>query len=564
VRGLGPITALFVSIAGAVGVGWQYWVFYEPGHVPLPENLWFAGIPPGVSAYIIGGIATLIPMLGYSILITALPRSGGGYVAISRIISPFAGFLAAWFEFCFVGIFLGINAVAPFELGFGSIGVGLGITSPTPFNDIGYLAGALVLLVVFVLIFYLGVRFIAYAFQLLVWVPLALGVYVLFLLATAILNPAILQNGISLVALEHGMTGVTAESYVKGALAQGLDGANIGNYWTAVSASMLGAYLAFTGYTAATFAAGEVENPDKNFPRVLLLAPIIIVIMYVTMATFGAYAAASVGQTTLPNGDRWSFYEAWSYLTHGGGSLQQAGVPGVRALIPTLASLVGAGLGLRSLNVVIFAFSILWVVNEIPAFLLVGSRIIFAMSFDRVLPSFLSKVSGRSNSPVYATILVAMFAIFGALSETCIVCNGGSWNPGGTLGDVLNALFVDGFYYVDIMDAAFLALFSLAVVLFPFRLRKQFETARFKPGGKLGVFAIGVAGLVGNIIIAWMILASPQDAYNILAPTSDNWYTIGFTILLSVIGSLIYAYYRYGPARRKVDFSAIFSEIPPE
>jgi hypothetical protein len=59
-----------------------------------------------------------------------------------------------------------------------------------------------------------------------------------------------------------------------------------------------------------------------------------------------------------------------------------------------------------------------------------------------------------------------------------------------------------------------------------------------------------------------MILTAPQDSYNILAPTSDNWFAIGFTVLLGLVGAGMYAYYKYG--KKDVDYSTIFAEIPPE
>jgi APA family basic amino acid/polyamine antiporter len=564
VREIGPITALFVTIAFTVGYGWQFRLFQFAGASPLPENLWFAGIPPYVMAVFITGIIVLITTLGYSILISAVPRSGGGYVMISRIVSPFAAFIGSWFEFFAVTIDLGILSVVVFEMSFYCCGPALGITSvPVGYNDVGFLSAGVFLIVLFVAIVALGVRITSYVLQLVVWIPTALSLYVLYLLGLAIVNPAILQNGITVWAQGHGIAGVSADTYVKAALAQGLDSASVGDYWTAVSVSLLGAYFAYIGYAANTFVAGEIRNPSRNLPKVLLLAPLIVLIMYVTMAAFGTYAAAAVGRTTLANGHIWSFYEAYSYLHFGQGSLQQAGVPPTPPFIATVAAMVASGAGLSSLNFLLFAFAIMWVVNDAPAMVLVESRLLFAMSFDRVLPSSLSKVNGRLNSPIYATILVGIFAMLGSLSETCVVCNGGSWYIGGTLGNLLNNTFLDGVYNVDIMDAIFFSLFSLAVVMFPFRLKRIFEKASFKPGGKLGIVTIGLAGLIANLTIAWVILISPRE-YNILSPSSDNWFTLGFTALLGVIGTLIYAYYRFGPSSKQVDHSAIFSEIPPD
>jgi amino acid transporter len=566
VRGIGPITAALVTIAYTVGTGWLLKIFQFTGYTPLPENLWFAGIPPGVMAFIIAGFIIPIIMLGYSVLVSAMPRSGGGYVAISRIVGPFAGFIGSWFEFLSIAFTFGIIAVFVFELSFFYLlGPALGLTPvPISYNDVGFFAGALILIALTTAIVALGVRVTGYVLQALVWIPAALVVYVLYLLGVAIVSPTTLQSGITAWAQVHGMAGVTADTYVKAALAQGLDAASIGNYWTAVSASLLGAYFAYVGYAATTFVAGEVKDPGRNLPRVLLIVPFIIMIMYVTIAAFGAYAAAGVGQITLPNGDRWSFFEAYSFLSYGGGSLQQARVPNFGAMIPTLASMVGMNLGLGSLNILLFLFSILWLVNDIPPFILAGSRIIFAMSFDRLLPISLSKVNDRFHAPVYATVLVGIFAVLGALGETCIVCNGGSWGPGGALGDVLTSVVSNGVYATDFLDAVFFSLFALAVVLFPFRLKRTFDAAPFKPGGKLGVTAIGLAGLIANLIIAWLVLASPRDSYNILSPTPDNWFAIGFTVLLGAIGTLIYAYYKFGPSKKKIDYQTIFSQVPPE
>jgi amino acid transporter len=227
--------------------------------------------------------------------------------------------------------------------------------------------------------------------------------------------------------------------------------------------------------------------------------------------------------------------------------------------------MVGSGLGLGWLNILLLLFLVLMYAKDLPALGIVGSRVIFAMSFDGLLPGPLSKVNARFHSPLFATALVGLFGVLGALSERCVFCNGGSWGPGGALGNALTAFFTNSpIYNIDLLDAVFFTLFSLAVLLFPFRRRKLFDSARFKPGGIFGTAAIGLAGFVANLVIAWTILTSPQDAYNISAPVSANWYALGSTLVFGLIGALIYAYYRYGPPSKRLDYSGIFSEIPPE
>ena len=565
VRSIGPVTAVLISVAYTVGGAWQAQIFSFPGLSPLPENLWFAGIPPILMSFIIVGIAFVIIMLGYSILISAMPRSGGGYVAISRIISPFAALIATLLEFVSIASTFGVIAVFTFQAWLLLFAKSIAVGAVISYNDVGFLAAGLFLLALMTAICGLGARVTSYVLQVLFLILVALGLYLFYLLGVAIANPSTLQTGITAWAQAQGMAGVTADTYVKAALAQGLDAANVGNYWTAVAASSLGAYFCYVGYAALTFVPGEFKDPDRNLPKVALAAPLIIIAIYVLMVAFGTYSAAAVGQTTLANGDRWSFYEAYSYLSYGGGNLQQAGVPNIGAWVTTVAAVVGSRIGLGSLNILLLLFTVLMYAKDLPPLILTGSRVIFAMSFDGMLPASLSKVNDRFHSPVFATILVGLFGVLGALSESCVFCNGGSWGPGGLLGNSLTAFFTNSpIYNIDLLDAVFFTLFSLAVLLFPFRRRDLFDSARFKPGGKLGTAAIGLAGLTANLVIAWLILTSPQDAYNILAPVSANWYALGSTAVFGIIGALIYAYYRYGRPSKHLNHAGIFSEIPPE
>jgi basic amino acid/polyamine antiporter, APA family len=569
VRIIGPVTAVLIALVCAMGGWWQVWVFEPAGLGPLPENLWFGGLPPELMALVLGGLIYLTMMLGFSILTAAMPRSGGGYVTTSRILGSFVGFVGSWFEFLFMSAWVGILAAVILEHAFYNVGPALamnGIAARPPYNDVGFTIGGALLIVIATMIVALGARITGVVLRALSVILAVSGCYVLGLLALAIINPAILQHGISAWAQGHGVAGVTPDTYVKAALAQGLDAANVGNYWTAVSVSLLSVYVFYLGFAATTFVAGEVKEPAKNFPKMTLLGPLVIMITALMVTALGTYAAAGVGQTVLANGNRWSFYGAYSYLSYAGTpSLKVGGLPEFHELYPNLVSMVAAGLGLSSLNVIILAFAMLLIFGELPVVVLIGSRMIFAMSFDGMLPRSLSKVNGRFHSPIYAVVLMGVLAIaIGVGAQTCVFCNGGSWRFSGPVGDAFNIAFTDGFYFVELWDVIFFTLFSLAVVLFPFRLKRVYDQASFKPGGKIGVVGIGLAGIVGNLIVAWVILTTPYFAYTLLSPTPDTWYILEFTALTGIIGALIYAYYRFGPSRKVIDYSAIFSEIPPE
>ena len=561
VREIGPLTAMIIILANVMGLGWQKRVFQFTGAAPLPENLWVAGIPPMVMAFLIGGIIIILSVLSFSILIAAMPRSGGGYVVISRLVSPIWAFVGSWFEFLSIAWSFGIIAVAVFEGIYFIFGPIVGITA-AGVNDVYLFGGGVLLVVLFTAIGSLGVRMAGYLLQVMFWIPAILTVYVLFLLASSLSNPSALQAGITSLAAANGITGVTADTYVKGALTQGMDAANVGNYWSAVSTAMIGAYFAYIGYAASTFVAGEVKEANKSLPKVLLLSSVIIMVAYMVVSGLGAYATAALGRTTLPNGNTWSFFEAYSYLSYGKGNLAKAGVPAIKAWTTTVAAMTGIGLNLSSLNWLLFIFGILWVANDIPPFILTASRILFAMAFDRVLPGSLANVNERFHSPVNATIVTGVFGMLGCFSESGVISNGGTWNPGGALGGALNGIFSIGVSSTDLFDATFFTLFALALIMLPLRKKEIYETAPFKIGGKTGMMVIGVLGVGANLALDWMILTAPQDSYNILAPTSDNWFAIGFTVLLGLVGAGMYAYYKYG--KKDVDYSTIFAEIPPE
>ncbi len=294
VREIGPLTAMIIILANVMGLGWQKRVFQFTGAAPLPENLWVAGIPPMVMAFLIGGIIIILSVLSFSILIAAMPRSGGGYVVISRLVSPVAAFIGSWFEFLSIAWSFGIIGVAVFEGIYFIFGPIVGITA-AGVNDVYLFGGGLLLVILFTAIGALGVRMAGYLLQVMFWIPAALTLYVLYLLGTSVANPTALQAGITALGQANGIAGVTADTYVKGALAQGMDAANVGNYWSAVSTAMIGAYFAYIGYAASTFVAGEVKEANKSLPKVLLLSSVIIMVAYMVVSGLGAYADRGSG-----------------------------------------------------------------------------------------------------------------------------------------------------------------------------------------------------------------------------------------------------------------------------
>jgi basic amino acid/polyamine antiporter, APA family len=566
VREIGAITAIIIVMANTIGLGWQKRVFQYTGFAPLPENLYLGGIPPMTMAFIIGGIAILLSVLAVSVLSAAMPRSGGGYVVISRILSPGWGFLGAWLEFLSIAWSFGIIAVAVFEGLYFIMGpIAFGLNFGGGVNDVTLFSAGLILVLVFTVIGVFGIKMTGRLLQAMFWIPAVLTFYVFGLLSQA--NSTTLVQGMSSVL------GNNPSAYVTAAVNQGLDGAaaGVGGYWGAVSTALVGAYFAYIGYAASTFVAGEIKEANKSLPRTLVIASLLIIALYVSISIVASSAVKGVASVTLPNGNTYSLLTAWSWLSYGcsppasstaSNCLVYAGLPNVKLWTTTIAGLTGNGIGLGGLNVLLVVFGVFWIANDIPPFILTGSRILFAMSFDRVLPSRLSNINDRFHSPVIAVIATGIVGILGCFSESGIVDAGGTLNKAGNtvLSQILGS--GGGVQITDFYDSFFFTLFTLSLVILPLRAsrRQIFETAPYKPGGKWGMVLLGLAGFGANLFVDYEFGVAPGGDFAI-ASSSPVTYAIIFALAVAILGVVIFYVHRM---RKGIAYSTIFAQIPPE
>ncbi len=146
--------------------------------------------------------------------------------------------------------------------------------------------------------------------------------------------------------------------------------------WGGISAAAGTIFFTFVGLDAVSTAGEEVINPKRNLPLAIIAALVIVTATYVIVAltALGAQPAAE--------------FEG-----------QEAGLATILQNItgsdwPALVLSVGA---------VISVFSVTLVV------LYGQTRILFAMSRDGMIPARFHHVNPRTMTPVFATIVVAMF-----------------------------------------------------------------------------------------------------------------------------------------------------------
>lgn len=139
----------------------------------------------------------------------------------------------------------------------------------------------------------------------------------------------------------------------------------------AFSQSVLLLVYAFTGFEMATIPAGEVRDPQRNLPRALLIAILVVAILYIMIQVVCVGTLPGLAQSQKPLADAGSHF-----LGAAGGAIISAGA---------IVSITG------NLNIL----------------LLSGSRLPFAMAKQSQLPQFVGSVHRKFFTPYVAILITA-------------------------------------------------------------------------------------------------------------------------------------------------------------
>ena len=137
------------------------------------------------------------------------------------------------------------------------------------------------------------------------------------------------------------------------------------------SKSVLLLVYAFTGFEMATIPAGEVREPQKNLPRALLIALLVVAVLYILIQIVCVGTLPGLAQSQKPLADAGA-----QFLGTAGGAIISAGA---------IISITG------NLNIL----------------LLSGSRLPFAMAEQKQLPKFIGSIHRSFFTPYVAILLTA-------------------------------------------------------------------------------------------------------------------------------------------------------------
>ncbi len=236
-------TVTAVVIANMVGTG----VFTSLGFQLLELRSGFVLL----ALWAVGGLIALCGAMTYAELGAALPRSGGEYNFLSRIYHPGVGFVSGW-------ISATIGFAAPTALAamtFAAYGTSV---LPQPIDDRIEKAIA-VALVVLMTIVHSSSRRQSGGLQ---WVftLLKVGVIVVFCLTALFVVDE--PQAVTFLPVKGD-----ADLLASGAFA----------------VSLIYVSYAYTGWNAATYLSSELENPQRDLPRILFAGTAVVTLLYVAL-----------------------------------------------------------------------------------------------------------------------------------------------------------------------------------------------------------------------------------------------------------------------------------------
>ncbi len=201
---------------------------------------------PLIMLWIVGGVVALCGALSYSELGAALPRSGGEYHLLSRIIHPSIGFAGG-----FVSATVGFSAPAVLA----AMALGMYFAAIFPAFDPMWVACSMILVFHFLHAFSLkwGTLFQGWS------TGIKVILIFIFIIAGFMMND---HQVISILPKPGDMKLIMSSGF---------------------AVSLVWVYYAYTGWNSTIYFAGEVRNPQKDLPRSLLLGTSFVMVLYVLL-----------------------------------------------------------------------------------------------------------------------------------------------------------------------------------------------------------------------------------------------------------------------------------------
>jgi APA family basic amino acid/polyamine antiporter len=511
-----------IGVFGAMVFGVHCISLSSSGLIPYS---WVAGVWPGssiIGVLTVAMIFCLFHAYTYSVIGATMPRSAADYTLASRTLSAPLAFAASWtlviFSAMVAGSLIAWIPSSALPTLFQTMGIVLANDGMRSFAEwSGSTTGIIVIGSICTLITFgtmiLPTRTILRVLEVGFFLGLLAWVVIYFQLGTAAKDafPA---------AWDRFMGAGSYEGRI--ALAQQNGMVINPNVAVMTLAGLIMGFWIFYGYYIPTFFAGEVKQAEST-----LLAGSWSSLI-VTWAIF--VVGALLLQRLVPL----DWIASESYLS-------QSGYTGL-----TMPWIIFYAAILKPSFPLLLIVLIGWVytlINLAQTYFFYCSRIIFAWSFDRLVPEGISYIHPTLHSPIVAILIITLIAEVGVIDAA----------TGGVMGAQLNFVFFA--VCTQLVPV-------LAMTLFPFTKPDLFENASAFVKRKFGgVPVITIVGAITMAYLLWMIIASflyPAVGGRIGAGTLGTLF--GFIISGLIV---FYVARSYRMSKEGIDINWTFQSVPP-
>ncbi|MEM4719064.1 MAG: APC family permease [Nitrososphaerota archaeon] len=484
----------------------------------LVYGVWASIIYPGAHLPTTALLAipiSIIIGLFYAIFSIAMPRAGGDYIWVSRILHPSIGYAMNFF------LFMLVLSVAGAYIPWFTQYVLSSILEVHGLVDLAAAVSTNEFAFAFAVVYYLICAAIisrgAKATTKVLW-----AYFILVLIGLAIYAGSMLLVGRHAFAANFtAATGVSYTKIIEEAVKAGYPQGFL------LSATLLGltfTYINFLGFHFSVYLAGEIKEVHRS--QIIAIVGAVLIFGLISWLAYevsyagmgGEFLGAlsylyAIGSETYPLGAREPFF-MWLFRY---------------AVDPTTYTVFMIGWG-----AMVLAAILTYVASAV--------RFVFAWAFDRVVPTFLSNIDVRYHSPYAALIFVTVVAIiFQALWL---------WTP------LLQyfAYIVFGWMIMQIIT-------SIAAIVFPKVRRDIWDRSPPIVRARIGpIPVLSILAVIAIILAAYLGYASISPAFvGELDPG-----IMAFTIGLYVIGFIIYFISSLYHRVKGIPLELSFKELPPE
>ncbi|MEI7743261.1 MAG: APC family permease [Chloroflexota bacterium] len=508
-------------------------VFSAPVGATLAFGLFWAlsAFPKAdfVSVTLICLVINIPVLVMMSLLASSMPRTGGDYVWVSRILSPplalvsnFAAALSAMIGATFWARYFAVLALGPVLT---SLGAMLGIQALTDWgtafqtDKVWTFLGGFSMIALMTIVLIRGTR-TTFRWQNAFWIIASIGTFLAF---ACLLLGSTGDFRAHFDSLNQAQGGATMQGVIANAGVAGLQ-PDLGDMGMTLPAIFIVMTFMMWNWWSV-YLSGELKSAmNRSRQLTIMVGALVWDVLFIALGAallfkvtgFDFVVAANTAESgyAIPGG---AFYQVFAALVYN---------------VPVL-------------TVLIVGSFLFWSLPAMVGNTFMPIRTVFAWSFDRLLPERFSQVNERFHSPV-AAILLVMAIVTGMLVWSIWSTDFNTWLALGVLAGVVCIVIV-----------------AIAALMFPTRRADLYQAspANVKLAGIPVLYIVAPLAIVVMAFLVYCVLAYPPLA---LGSPDNAWWVPAFLGMIVVVGLAVYFIARMVRRRQGIDIDLVYKELPPE